>query len=131
VKKFEKKKLLALLDCDQRWCRGAEARDENGDAVRYNDATASAWDLTGALCHLFGWERACELFRQVDRHIHGRQKTFESSSTPDMRSMAAIQDYNDNSETTYPIVVQLIQSMPVWDNRSALDEHEIRLGDDS
>ncbi len=35
---YEKDKLLALLESDERWCQDVEARDLGGDPVKYNDA---------------------------------------------------------------------------------------------
>ena len=79
----EKAQLLALLEDERRWCRDAEARDADGNSVSFHDATAVAWDITGALCRLFGWRRACELFRQLDRHIHGKRGARTKASVPD------------------------------------------------
>jgi hypothetical protein len=114
----EKERLLALFDDKRRWCQHAEARDDHGDAVRYDDGTAVAWDLTGALCLLFGWRRACELFPQLDRHISGKKKVFALRKNPDIDSMAALQQYNDLHETTYERIVGRLRTMPVWRGKS-------------
>ena len=115
---YEKDLLLALLESDERWCQDVEARDLGGDPVKYNDATAVAWDITGALCRLFGWKRACMLFRQLDHHIHGRNRRLLSSWESELRAMAALQDFNDRAEMTHAALVQALRSWPVWSGAS-------------
>jgi hypothetical protein len=110
----EKEKLLELLHDKQRWCKDAEARDQQGNAVRYDDESAVAWDLTGATCFLFGWQRACELFRQLDRHITGRRRRRFLRQNTDIASMTALQDFNDLGGTTYEAIATQLNSMPVW-----------------
>lgn len=110
----ERERLLALLHDEDRWCQGAEARDHHGDPVRYDDVTAVAWDITGALCFLFGWRRACVLFRQLDRHIFGQQRHGWFEQSPELASMAALQDYNDDDKTTYEMVISRLRTVPVW-----------------
>ena len=46
----EKDKLLAFFESDRRWCQDAEARDAYGNAVKFHDPLAAAWDITGAIC---------------------------------------------------------------------------------
>jgi len=106
--------LLALLAPEQRWCRGAEARDADGNPVTFDNTRAAAWDITGALCTLFGWKRACELFRQLDRHIFGRKRLHIFNRCREMNALAALQDYNDDRGTTYEMVVTRLRTMPVW-----------------
>jgi len=107
----EKDMLLALLESEERWCQEAEARDKDGSPVRYDDATAVAWDITGALCHLFGWKRACALFRQLDRHIHGRNPEPIFPGTSELRSMAALQDYNDRKDLTHATLMASLRAV--------------------
>ena len=111
----EKEQLLALFDHQRKWCQDAEAHDADGRAVRCNDDSAVAWDVTGALCRLFGWRRACELFRQLDRHINGKRV---AAGWPvrdaEMDSMAALQEFNDGIETTFDLVRNQIETMPVY-----------------
>ena len=115
----EKERLLTLLDHEGKWCRDAEAHDANGDAVRYDDAAAVAWDVTGALCRLFGWQRACVLFGQLDRHIHGKRVTIGwPAHDTEVGAMAALQDFNDRNDTTYDIVRRQIETMPVWQGQA-------------
>ncbi|MFQ5589917.1 MAG: hypothetical protein ACE5HE_02025 [Phycisphaerae bacterium] len=112
----EKELLLALFDDERRWCQEAEAHDAKGDSVRYDAASAVAWDITGALCRLFGWRRACVLFGQLDRHIHGKRvrARWPGHDIDDMQAMAALQDFNDQADTTFQILRERIASMPVW-----------------
>lgn len=118
----EKEKLLTLFDGAGRWCQEAEARDAQGDAVRFDDAAAVCWDITGAMCRLFGWRRACQLFPQVDRHITGRKRPQVLGGNLEVDSMAALQDFNDGGETTYEKLIGLLKSMPVWrGNQPSLD----------
>jgi hypothetical protein len=111
----EKELLLAFLGHENRWCRRAEALDANGDAVQYDAETAVSWDVTGAMCHLFGWSRACALFAQLDRHLHGKR---QSRSWPfrdvEMDAMTALQDFNDRPETTFNILREMLETAPVW-----------------
>jgi hypothetical protein len=111
----EKDKLLALFDGKHRWCQNAEARDADGHPVRYDDLTAVAWDVTGALCRLFGWRWARELFGQLDRHVTGRRKLVRGPLHDiEINSMVALQDHNDRVGTTFEMVLAQIQSTPVW-----------------
>ena len=108
----ERDRLLALFVAREYWCQGAEARDVDGEAVRYDDSTAVAWDITGGMCLLFGWQRACALFRQVGGHILGEGDPRPARS-PEIESMAALQDYNDRRDTTYKKIIEHLRTMPV------------------
>lgn len=110
----EKQALLALLDSEPRWCRDFEARDANGTPTCFDADDAVAWDLTGALCRLFGWERACSLFGQFDRHVNGKRTPVLLSRDNGIGAMVALQTFNDRPETTYANVVECIESMPIW-----------------
>lgn len=111
----EKSQLLALLDVPARWCRDAEALDAFGEEVRYDDASAVAWDVTGAMCLLFGWERACVLFCQLHRHIYGKRKSFGwPRRDEEMDALATLQAFNDNKSTTFEMIRGEIETMPVW-----------------
>ena len=111
----EKVQLLALLADADCWCQNAEAQNGNGDPVHYDDASAVAWDITGALCRLLGWERAAVLFGQFDRHIHGKRKSFGWPQTDDvMIAMVGLQEFNDRPDTTFSQLRELVESMPVW-----------------
>ncbi|MGD8452735.1 MAG: hypothetical protein PVJ57_13025 [Phycisphaerae bacterium] len=111
----EKERLLALLEREASWSQGAEAHGVDGRAVCYDDEAAVAWDLTGALCRLFGWQRACVLFGQFDRHIHGKRSTFTwPKRNAELDAMVALQEYNDRRDTTFTMLRERIESMPVW-----------------
>jgi len=111
----EKEQLLALFDHERRWCRDAEANDIHCDAVRYDDDAAVAWDVTGALCRLFGWQRACVLFGQLDRHIHGKRVAIGwPARDAEIDAMGALQDFNDQTDMTFDRVRERIETMPVW-----------------
>jgi hypothetical protein len=60
----EKNPLLALFEIKNCWCQDAEARDASGDPVKFRDPLATTWDITSAICRLFGWKQACTLFGQ-------------------------------------------------------------------
>ena len=92
----EKEQLLALLNHEHRWCRDAEARDANSDAVQYDDDAAVGWDVTGAFCRLFGWWWACALFGQFERHIRMRRRLHGLSGDAAIESMVTVQAYNDH-----------------------------------
>jgi hypothetical protein len=111
----EKERLLAFFERESIWCRDGEAQDAAGDPVRYDDDAAVAWDITGALCRLFGWQRACVLFGQFDRHIHGKRVAFGwPQRNTDVDAMVALQEFNDRAETTFAHLRGAIESMPVW-----------------
>jgi hypothetical protein len=115
MRAFEKAQLLALLKHQGNWCRDAEAHDAGGEPVHYDDPSAVAWDITGALCRLFGWQRACALFRQFDRHVNGRRKEIGwPVRDAEMHAMGALQDFNDQVGMTFEVLRQRIESMPVW-----------------
>lgn len=118
----EKEQLLALLDSEHKWCQDAEAQDSNGNAVHFCDDAAVAWDVTGALCRLFGWRRACQLFEQFDRHIHGKRVLFGwPERDPEMVAMAALQDFNDRTDVTFAMLRSQIETMPVWNGKTHRD----------
>lgn len=71
----EKTRLVALFAHEGKWCKEAEARNADGAPVTFDADKAVAWDITGALCRLFGWQRACALFEQMSRHIVGYQRS--------------------------------------------------------
>jgi len=109
----EKEQLLALLEHADKWCRHAEALDANGCGVVYDDDAAVAWDITGALCRLFGWQRACVLFGQLERHILGKRRTvgWPIHDTA-VDAMAALQEFNDRADTTFDALRERIEAMP-------------------
>ncbi len=109
----EKKRLVAWFDDQRRWCREAEARDSTGNPVRFDDPEAVAWDLTGALCRLFGWPRASVLFGQLDRHISGRKRLERYNHNREIESMVALQYYNDREDTTLEALLARLGTMPV------------------
>jgi len=110
----EKERLLALFADRQRWCQHAEARDEVGQIVHYDDPSAVAWDITGGMCLLFGWRRALELFPQLDRHVHRVKRSRWWVTDPGIASMGALQDSNDDTGTTFEMMTGWLKSMPVW-----------------
>lgn len=117
--KHEKERILEHLRARERWCRNAEARDRNGRAVHFDDPAATAWDLTGAICLLFGWPRALELFPQIDRHLNGRKRPGKrphclQSSDPQIVSMVAVQEYNDQTDVTHEAIIAQLEAMPVY-----------------
>jgi hypothetical protein len=118
----EKEELLALFDREQRWCQDAEACDLEGNAVQFDDAAAVAWDITGALCRLFGWERARVLFGQLERHINGKRRPHWYNQSPEIESMLALQDYNDRADTSFDRMLGQLGTMPVWHGKTRLAE---------
>ena len=118
----EKTQLLALLEHHGKWCRDAEAHDANGAPVTYDDDAAVAWDITGALCRLFGWQRACVLFGQMERHIVGKRRTVGwPMGDTGIDAMKALQDFNDRADTTFDILRERIEAMPVWNSGNRAD----------
>jgi hypothetical protein len=109
---YEKDKLLALFEDENRWCQCFEARDRSGKPVRYNDKAATAWDVVGGMCFLFGWERACKLFAQAGRQITG-VKRVAGLRDHEMAAMASLLDFNDRHDTTYDLVIAKLRDMRV------------------
>ena len=119
----EKQKLLALFEHRNNWCREVEARDGDGEPVTYDDDAAAAWDITGALCHLFGWRRACVLFGQLERQLVGKRTTIDWPPRDEhIEAMKALQDFNDRTETTFDVLHAQLEAMPVWSGGSRADE---------
>ena len=115
----EKAQLLALLAHRGTWCRDAEARDTSGNAVTYDDDAAVAWDITGAICRLFGWQRACVLFGQVERHLVGKRRSVGwPPRDTGIEAMIALQDFNDRTDTTFDRLQERLEAMPVWSSGS-------------
>ncbi|RJP42124.1 MAG: hypothetical protein C4547_00750 [Phycisphaerales bacterium] len=118
----EKEMLLDLLGHEGAWCQQVEAQDAEGGPRQYDDPEAVAWDVTGALCRLFGWPRACVLFGQFDRHVHGRRASYGWPPRDlVLDAMTALQTFNDRCDTTFATIREQIASMPVWQG------HERRL----
>ena len=117
MRQDEKDRLLGLFDDQRRWCREVDARDDQGNAVHYDDPAAVAWDIVGGMCHLFGWRRACELFAQMTRHVVGSPPGSRWSTDPQMLAMAALQDFNDRPDTTFELVVAKLREAPVWSRK--------------
>jgi len=110
----EKERLLIFFGDHHRWCQEAEARNETGEAVHYDDPSAVAWDITGGMCLLFGWQRALELFPQLDRHVHQGKRSRAWVTDRGIASMAALQDFNDEACTTFEMITERLKTMPVW-----------------
>lgn len=109
----EKESLLSTFSLPARWCKDMEACDDQGEAVAYNHPTAVAWDLTGGLCRLFGWDRALELFPQLARSMLGMRSVARRSGF-EVACMVALQEFNDHPETTHGLLLARLHSLPVW-----------------
>lgn len=114
----EKSQLLALLEHRGTWCREAEARDADGESVTYDDDAAVAWDITGALCRLFGWRRACDLFPQLERHVTGGASRIGRGDDRGVDAMTALQDFNDRGDTTFEALRASLEALPIRDTHS-------------
>ena len=112
----EKDELLTLFEKESRWCQHVEAKDERGRPVYYHDKKAAAWDVVGGMCFLFGWERACKLFLQVSRDVTGLKRG-PGLRDREMAAMASLQDFNDQRDTTYDLVMARLREMRVYDRQ--------------
>lgn len=110
----ERQSLLDLLSTPDRWCQDFEARDASSAPTCFDADDAVSWDLTGALCRLFGWDRACALFGQFDRHINGKRVSVLLSRDNGIGAMVALQTFNDAPERTYAEIRDCIEKMPIW-----------------
>jgi hypothetical protein len=118
----EKTRLLALFERPGNWCRDAEARNVYGDPVSYDNYAAVSWDLTGALCRLFGWQRACVLFEQVGRHLMGKRELGRRPrADASVHAMRMLQDFNDQADITFQALRAQIETIPVWNRGSRGD----------
>jgi hypothetical protein len=81
--------------------------------VKFHDPLATAWDITGAMCCLFGWRRACTLFGQLERHIFGRRRVHRLRRNTPIESMVTLQVYNDHRETAFEVILALLETMPI------------------
>lgn len=129
----EKLRLLSLLDRESRWCQHAEAQDAGSNPVHCDDAAAEAWDITGAIIHLFGDERASVLFVQLDRHVNGKRSSFGwPPRNSAMDAMVALQDFNDRLDTTFATLRAQLETAPVWTagTRAATRESEVTRASD-
>jgi hypothetical protein len=115
----EKDRLLALFDHESRWCQEAEARDAEGEPVHFDSEDAVAWDLVGALCRLFGWARATELFGQIARHVLRRINRCSPFGSP-ISAMAALVDFNDDPQLDFAILLAKLQILPVTGRQGPL-----------
>jgi hypothetical protein len=116
---IEKDRLLALFDHKSRWCQEAEARDAEGESVHFDSGEAVAWDLVGALCQLFGWTRATELFGQLSRHMLRGINRFSRAGSP-ISAMVALVDFNDDPELDFAAFLAKLQRLPVSGRQAAL-----------
>jgi hypothetical protein len=122
----EKKLLLELLIHRGKWSRDVEARDADGEPVNFDDESAVSWDITGALCHLFGWKRACVLFGQLERHFVGKHKALRwPAPDPSIDAMRVLQDFNDDAKTTFEFLRRRLEEIPVWSGGSRAEEVEL------
>ncbi len=111
----EKEQRLALLDHQRRLSRDAEGRDADRDAVQHDEDAAVAWDVTGALCGLLGWRRACVLFGKLDPHVNGRPVAIgRPTGDAEMHATGALRVFNDKVDVTFETVRERIETMPVW-----------------
>ena len=125
----EKDQLLALLLDARHWCQAVEARTDDGQAVTYSDPAATAWDVTGAACHLFGWRRACALFIQIERHIHPRGRAGLAGREAEIAAMVGLQDWNDDAHTTHAELLTRLERLPVSTRSGNGQEVLIAAGD--
>jgi hypothetical protein len=105
--------LLSTFSLPARWCKEAEARDDDGESVSYHDPRAVAWDLTGGVCSLFGWNRAMELFPQLARHMLDHRAECRGS-TASIACMVALQEFNDSPDTTHGVLLARLRRVPIW-----------------
>lgn len=109
----EKNRLLALFLDTRCWCQRAEARSADGEAVTYSDPQAAAWDVTGAVCHLFGWRRARELFLQIDRRLHARARSDTAGADAVITAMIGLQRWNDDPQTSHSALLAVLERIPI------------------
>jgi hypothetical protein len=109
----EKQELLALLSDPHHWYQSAEARGADGQAVNHSDPEATAWDLTGAVCPLIGWRRACELFVQIERRLHPPHPAGLDGGDAAISAMIGLQSWNDDPQTSHPQLLTAMARVPV------------------
>lgn len=117
----EKQTLLELLHHESCWCQHVEARDLASNPVHCDDPAATAWDLSGAILHLFGDRRAVELYRQLDRHISRARRAPDRFSDLALDAMVALQAFNDRADTTFEVLRARLSAIPVWTNKTSIE----------
>jgi hypothetical protein len=110
----EKEKLIAFFADKSRWCQQVEARNAAGTPVCYHDETATAWDVVGGMCRLFGWERAQRLFPHVGRNVARLQRHRSDFRDHQAAAMSALLDFNDERDTTHTLIMARLREMPVY-----------------
>lgn len=110
----EKERLIELFNDRSRWCQDVEARDAAGTPVRYDDARATAWDLVGGMCRLFGWERAQRLFPHIRRNVARLKRPATDFRDQYLAAMSALLDFNDEGQTTHSMIIARLREMPVY-----------------
>ena len=115
----EKDKLIEFFGDKRRWCKGLDAKDEQGESVHYDDEQAVAWDLVGGVCHLFGWPRALKLFEALSRHVAHQRHLDSAFRGQSMAAMSSLLDFNDEKSTTHELIMTRLSDLPVWRGRTA------------
>jgi hypothetical protein len=115
----EQDRFASFFDDARRWCQAAEARDDRGEPVAFSDQTAVAWDVAGALCRLFGWARAAELFPALARHVPRLRQHERGGGAGAIDALVALQNWNDDPQTTHADVAALIRMLPVQEKPAA------------
>ncbi len=110
----EKERLIALFADKRRWCQQVEARDATGEPVCYDHEQATAWDVVGGMCLLFGWERARRLFPHVGRNVAFDHRRLADLRDPEVAAMSALLDFNDEGHTTHALILARLREMPVY-----------------
>jgi len=95
-------------------CPNAEARDASDGPVKFHDPLATAWDITGASCRLFGWKRASTLSGQFERHLHKRKRHPDFNRDATVESMLTVHACNDAPGTTFNGHLTMLMAIPVW-----------------
>lgn len=88
-------KVYDLLEKPERWTRGCEARDANGNATWAQSPAAVSWCLMGAKIKLFGWGYDCG---------------FAASQLIEEVGVSGVTEFNDAPGRKHAEVLELLRS---------------------
>ena len=89
-------KVYELLDRPEKWTTQADAKNESGKAVRFDDPNARCWCILGALAKCHGLHESFQIQYMIKRIVGGH-----------------ISSWNDAPERTYEDVIKLCKELDI------------------
>ncbi len=107
-------KLQELFTSEDKWTKHAEARNEHGCALAYDDPNACRWCLSGAIwyCYLTQWERAIVHNKIYIYTVNNYPRcTVFNIKEPTEEILPIL--WNDSEERTFSDVRELIEFLNI------------------